>query len=263
MGWRQKLDTYLGIRAPGGRGQVTIDANTGTTSTLTVDSLAAGAGTVGTTELADDAVTLAKLADIARGSIIVGGASNAPTALSAKTSGQILVGDGTDLASVAVSGDVTMASTGAVTVGPGKITNTMLAGSIAATKCLQQFVVATATLTSAAGSTPVEIVADATVGAGRAFYLCGWRAVVNGGTLWGTVTNVYIKDNAGSPVTLVDIPVAALGANAIVGELTANVALGTPVITGAGATTAKGLSIVANATGTGSDLLVTVWGLVK
>lgn len=179
MGWRQKLDTYLGIRAPGGRGQVTIDANTGTTSTLTVDSLAAGAGTVGTTELA------------------------------------------------------------------------------------QQFVVATATLTSAAGSTPVEIVADATVGAGRAFYLCGWRAVVNGGTLWGTVTNVYIKDNAGSPVTLVDIPVAALGANAIVGELTANVALGTPVITGAGATTAKGLNIVANATGTGSDLIVTVWGLVK
>lgn len=42
----------------------------------------------------------------------------------------------------------------------------------------------------------------------------------------------------------------------------ASVALGAPVITGAGATEAKGLNIVANANGTGSNLLVTVWGLV-
>jgi hypothetical protein len=67
--------------------------------------------------LKDDGVTNAKLANIARGSVKVGGASNAPTDLDAKTSGQILVGDGTDVVSVAVSGDATLAANGALTLG--------------------------------------------------------------------------------------------------------------------------------------------------
>ena len=71
---------------------------------------------VTTAKIADDAVTTAKLANIAQGSILVGGASDAPTVYDAKTEGQILVGDGTDIASVAVSGDVTLAKTGAVTI---------------------------------------------------------------------------------------------------------------------------------------------------
>ena len=70
----------------------------------------------GAVTIADDAVTTAKLANIAQGSILVGGASDAPTVYDAKTEGQILVGDGTDIASVAVSGDVTLAKTGAVTI---------------------------------------------------------------------------------------------------------------------------------------------------
>ena len=82
---------------------------------------------VETAKIKNKAVTLAKMADLAQGSIIVGGASDAPTALDAKTSAQILIGDGTDLKSVAVSGDVTIASTGAVTIGAGKVTTAMLA----------------------------------------------------------------------------------------------------------------------------------------
>ena len=74
-----------------------------------------------TGKLADDAVTNAKLADIARGSIKVGGAANAPTDLAAKDSGKILVGDGTDLLSVAVSGDATLASNGALTIAAGAL----------------------------------------------------------------------------------------------------------------------------------------------
>ena len=70
----------------------------------------------GAVTIADDAVTTAKLANIAQGSILVGGALDAPTVYDAKTEGQILVGDGTDIASVAVSGDVTLAKTGAVTI---------------------------------------------------------------------------------------------------------------------------------------------------
>ena len=75
---------------------------------------AIGAG--GSLTIANDAVNNNKLANIARGSIKVGGASNAPTDLDAKTSGQILVGDGTDIASVAVSGDISLAANGAVTM---------------------------------------------------------------------------------------------------------------------------------------------------
>ena len=79
-------------------------------------------GAIDTGDIADDAITLAKMDDLAQGSIIVGGAADAPTALDAKTSGQILVGDGTDLKSVAVSGDATLANTGALTLASAIVT---------------------------------------------------------------------------------------------------------------------------------------------
>jgi hypothetical protein len=82
---------------------------------------------VETAKIKNKAVTLAKMADLAQGSIIVGGASNAPTALDCKGSAKILVGDGTDLKSVAVSGDVTMSAAGAFTIGAKKVTSAMLA----------------------------------------------------------------------------------------------------------------------------------------
>ena len=95
-----------------------------------------GAGKVGSAELAadavvtakiaDDQVTNAKLANITRGSVKVGGTSNAPTDLDAKGSGKILVGDGTDIASVAVSGDVTLAANGAVTIANDAVQKAMV-----------------------------------------------------------------------------------------------------------------------------------------
>ena len=78
---------------------------------------------VETDMISDDQVTNAKLANIARGSIKVGGASDAPTDLDAKTSGQILVGSGTDIASVAVSGDMTLASDGTLTIDDNAVDN--------------------------------------------------------------------------------------------------------------------------------------------
>ena len=77
--------------------------------------------------IADDQVTNDKLANITRGSIKVGGASNAPTDLNAKADGQILVGDGTDINSVAVSGDVTLANDGEIIIGNDKVDNNKLA----------------------------------------------------------------------------------------------------------------------------------------
>ena len=70
----------------------------------------------GAVTIADNAVTLAKMAGLARGNIILGDSSGDPSALSAGGNGQILVGDGNDLASVAVSGDIGLASNGAVTI---------------------------------------------------------------------------------------------------------------------------------------------------
>jgi hypothetical protein len=61
-----------------------------------------------------------------RGTVKVGGASDAPTDLNAKTNGYILVGDGTDVKSVAVSGDITLTNAGVTAVGAAKITTAML-----------------------------------------------------------------------------------------------------------------------------------------
>tara|TARA_R110000796_G_scaffold1667_2_gene6729 strand:+ start:15040 stop:16599 length:1560 start_codon:yes stop_codon:yes gene_type:complete len=75
----------------------------------------------GAVTIAADAVTNAKLANITQGSIKVGGSGDAPTDLDAKTSGQILVGDGSDITSVAVSGDATLAANGALTIADNAI----------------------------------------------------------------------------------------------------------------------------------------------
>lgn len=119
------IDTDVGAGSQGAY------INVGTNAACNFDVITTiGTGDVDTTQLADDAVTLAKLDAIARGSIIVGGADDAPTALSAKTDKQILIGNGTDLKSVAVSGDVTIANTGAVTIGAKKVLSTMLADAV-------------------------------------------------------------------------------------------------------------------------------------
>jgi len=80
---------------------------------LSGDITATDAGVV---TIADDAVDNNKLANMTQGTIKVGGASNAPTDLDAKTDGYILIGDGTDINSVAVSGDVTINNAGTTTI---------------------------------------------------------------------------------------------------------------------------------------------------
>jgi hypothetical protein len=87
----------------------------------------------GAATIANDAVDNNKLANITRGSIKVGGGSNAPTDLDAKTDGQILVGDGTDINSVAVSGDIGLANNGAVTIQANAVEGSMLNSNVAGT----------------------------------------------------------------------------------------------------------------------------------
>ena len=61
-------------------------------------------GTVDTDMLSDDAVSIAKMAGLARGKIIVGDASGNPVALTVGSSGQALKSDGTDIAWATDSG---------------------------------------------------------------------------------------------------------------------------------------------------------------
>ena len=73
-------------------------------------------------KVADNAVTLAKMYELATGSVIFGNASNRPTALSVADS-TIVVGDSsTGLVSVAVSGDAALAKTGVLTIAANAIT---------------------------------------------------------------------------------------------------------------------------------------------
>ncbi|SRR6266852_754044 len=72
--------------------------------------------------LDQDGIDIASLVTLARGNLLVGNASGKAAPLNAKTSGQILVGNGTDLLSVPVSGDATLSAAGVLTVGPGAIT---------------------------------------------------------------------------------------------------------------------------------------------
>ena len=106
-------------------GSIVLNTAKVTNATHTGDVTGATALTI-----ANDAVSNAKLANMTQGTIKVGGGSNAPTDLDAKTSGQILVGDGTDVNSVAVSGDVTLDSTGAVTIADNSVNGNKLTDNI-------------------------------------------------------------------------------------------------------------------------------------
>jgi len=82
--------------------------------------------TVATAMIADNAVSLAKMAGLARGKIIVGDASGDPSALGAGANGKILVADANgDPSWTSLSGDATL-SAGALTIAADSVEGTML-----------------------------------------------------------------------------------------------------------------------------------------
>jgi hypothetical protein len=121
----------------------------------------------------------------------------------------------------------------------------------------------TVTLTSAAAVTPVEIIPNALVGAAQKIYVQGFVAKNDGATEWATTATVKIQDKEATPVDFVTIAVAALTANAKVFPLTANVTNEDAFVEGSGGTAGKGLQVAGDANGTGSDLKVTVWGVIR
>ena len=117
-----------------------------------------------------------------------------------------------------------------------------------------------AVLTSAAAATPVPLLTDAEVGAGKKAYVSKIYFSVDGGTKWETTANVTLQDTAA--VVGATVAVAGLAANAMIDEGDTNVTLGEAIADGDGFTAGKGLDIAGNANGTGSDLIVTVFGCI-
>ncbi|MDA9866053.1 DUF1566 domain-containing protein [Flavobacteriaceae bacterium] len=112
---------------------------------LAASSLQGADNSVATDMIADDAVTTAKLANITDGSILIGGASDAPTV-------------------VAVSGDVTLANDGTVTIAYGAIaldelTDAKLAGENFSGSLSIGHPMTAATLVTAAYNTAIGVTA--------------------------------------------------------------------------------------------------------
>jgi hypothetical protein len=185
---------------------------------------------VSTAKVADDAITNAKLANITRGSIKVGGASDAPTDLDAKTSGQILVGDGTDVVSVAVSGDATLSSAGALTIVAGVIEGD--AAASAGDRNIAAATIEPSNLTAGARKDSFSIrldFDDASKLGGQIFLPVCYNCTVDAvkATLVGAAGSdltVIIKDAFGSVMTgsQIDVPSATVVGNVITSTVTGN-----------------------------------------
>jgi len=87
----------------------------------------AGTAIVTAANLTDASITVGKMANLARGSVLIGDATNRPAAVDGSTINYLLVGDGNDLASVESTGDVIIDNTGNATIQADSVDNTMLA----------------------------------------------------------------------------------------------------------------------------------------
>ncbi len=142
---------------------------------------------------------------LAEGSILVGNSSGVATALSAKTDTRILVGNGTTITSVAMSGDATMTNAGAVTVtkssgvfgAGGKITLYKIGSAAESASGLLMGVGTTAkpAATSTAGAIFAEIrsKSTATSGDSRGLY---WRHELGGAGAGGECVRAFTKVTA-------------------------------------------------------------------
>ncbi len=119
------------------------------------------------------------------------------------------------------------------------------------------------TITSAAAATAVHCLAASDVPSNGKVYVSGFFAKINGATPWATTATCALQDTAASPVAVATIAVAAMTNAAFITPVTSNVTLATTYSLGTGVTQAKGLDIKCNAVGTGSDMVVTVYGTIR
>ncbi len=125
----------------------------------------------------------------------------------------------------------------------------------------------TGTLTSAAAATPVTLISDAKVGAGRKIAYMTLQYYVNGATNWATTTYIAFQDTAGSPVEYSRIVVGSNATNGLafgsIGQTPTAVQVAGAGFTGlTGLTQGKGLVMKGDQVGTGSNLIVSGYAIV-
>ena len=195
-----------------------------------VDSDRLAASSVTTAKIADNSVTLAKMYELATGSVIFGNASNRPTALSVADS-TIVVGDSsTGLVSVAVSGDATLAKSGALTIAAGVIEGD--AAASAGDRNIAAATIEPSNLTAGARKDSFSIrldFDDASKLGGQIFLPVCYNCTVDAvkATLVGAAGSdltVIIKNAVGTVMTgsQIDVPSATVVGNVITSTVTGN-----------------------------------------
>jgi hypothetical protein len=120
-----------------------------------------------------------------------------------------------------------------------------------------------AILTSAAAATAVVILSRENVERLKALGVVaieGLKFFVDGATAWATTATVVVKTIEDTPAAIATVAVAELTGNTVVQDV-ADMTLTKLFVNGLPA--GAGMQVVGNANGTGSDLIVNVWGTIK
>lgn len=121
----------------------------------------------------------------------------------------------------------------------------------------------TATIASASCHTAVSVLADSYVGAGRIVHVTNVIARVNGTTAWATTATVKLQDTNGTPVDFVTYAVASMTSQARMFLGGTDVTTENALSLNSGGTAGKGLQLLGDANGTGSNFVVTVTGYIS
>ena len=189
----------------------TIRVNSGTTyDGSAARTISVKPGGIVEASLANDAVTADKLASNAVvNASVAANAAIAHSKLAALASTKVLVGNGSNVATeVPLSGDVTMANTGAVTIGDGKVVNAMLGDGAVDTEEIADDAVDADKLASNA-------VVNASIAANAAIAHSKLAALAATKVLVGNGSNVAAEVPLSGDVTMNNAGAVTIGANKV------------------------------------------------
>jgi hypothetical protein len=197
-----------------------------------VDSDRLAASSVTTAKIEDNAVTLSKMAGLAKGKIIYGDASGNPADIElGSADGRMLLGDtAAGVAAVDMSGDATISKAGALTIAAGVIEGD--AAASAGDRNIAAATIEPSNLTAGARKDSFSIrldFDDASKLGGQIFLPVCYNCTVDAvkGTLVGAAGSdltVIIKDAGGTVMTgsQIDVPSATVVGNVITSTVTGN-----------------------------------------
>ena len=182
-----------------------------------VDSDAYVDGSIDTAHIADNNVTVAKLEDIARGSIIVGNASAASAELTKGGANEVLTSDGTDIAWAAAGGISTTLADGNILVGNGSNVATSVnpSGDVDVTND-GTFSIASGVVVDA------DVNASAAIAISKTALVAGTNITLSTNTL--AVDDAFIKNEANDTTT------GIITAGGLTLSEAASVSIGTPLL---------------------------------